>query len=98
MTSEPLVPKFNICFVADSPLGIKHSEETRMKMSLGRLGEKNHNFGKNLSEETRQKISKIKKNLTGENSPRFGIAHSEEAKKKISQVHTGKVVSEEITA
>jgi group I intron endonuclease len=39
------------------PKQIKPSIETRQKWSLSRKGEKNNNFGKHLSEETKQKIS-----------------------------------------
>jgi len=42
-------------------LGYKHSKETRRKVSEAQLGEKNHNFGKHLSEETKEKLSKAKK-------------------------------------
>lgn len=55
-----LKPEYNLSPTADSSLGVKHSEETRKKMSLGRMGEKNHNFGKNLSPETLRKISEVK--------------------------------------
>ena len=34
----------------------KHSEETKMKMSLSRLGDKNPNYGKKMSEEQRIKL------------------------------------------
>jgi len=46
-------------------LGYKHTEEARAKMS----GENNHNFGKQMSEETRHKLSEA---FTGELNPMFG--------------------------
>lgn len=42
--------------------GVKLSEEHIKNISLGKLGEKHHNFGKNLSIETRLKISSSLKN------------------------------------
>lgn len=56
--------KYNLNPTASSSLGTKHSEKTRQKMSELRkgqfIGEKNHMFGKSLSSETREKISKVK--------------------------------------
>ena len=46
-----------------------------------------HHLGKNVSAETRQKLSE-KKN--GENNPMFGKHHSAEARKKISEAKKGK--------
>jgi hypothetical protein len=72
-------------------LGGKHSEETKKKMSLNHAdfsGEKNHNFGKHLSEETRRKIGTAN---TGRKMP----PRSEEYRKRISEIHKGKIVSEE---
>lgn len=40
--------------------GKKHSEIARKNMSLGRMGEKNHNFGKPKSAETKLKMSAAK--------------------------------------
>lgn len=55
--------------------GKKHSEETKQKMRLSKLGKK-------LSEETKNKMSEIRK---GRKSPMEGKKHSEESKKKISE-------------
>ena len=41
-------------------LGVKHSEETKKKMSKAHSGENNHFFGKQHSEETKRKISATK--------------------------------------
>ena len=43
-------------------------------------------FGKNHTEESKQKISDSTNNI-GENNPMFGKAHSEETKQKISDNH-----------
>jgi hypothetical protein len=50
---------------------------------------------KEISEETREKLSKAK---SGENHPNFGKHHSTETKAKISAAEKGKVISEETRA
>lgn len=57
--------------------GKKHSEETKEKIRISKIGKK-------LSEETRNKMSKIRK---GRDSPMKGKKHSEETKEKISKNH-----------
>jgi group I intron endonuclease len=54
---DELDPFFNICKVAGSPLGVKHSKETRRKMSEAHKGKK---MGPH-SEETKRKMSKANK-------------------------------------
>lgn len=59
--------------------GHKHSKETKIKLSLQKLGEKNPMFGKKVSEQTRKKISfshkgKIPKNIK--------LLHSKEVSEK----------------
>jgi hypothetical protein len=91
----------------NSVLGMKHSEETKKKISdihRGRFcGEKNPMFGKLVSEETREKISKsntgqkrteetknkIRNKLIG-NKNTLGFKHSEESLLKISNSNKGK--------
>ncbi|KKL12012.1 hypothetical protein LCGC14_2540030 [marine sediment metagenome] len=70
---DKLNPKYNICKIAGSSLGLKHSEETKKKMSeshknmsedtrhkisLSQRGNKNHMFGKKHTKKTIQKMSK----------------------------------------
>lgn len=50
-------PEYNICLVADSTLGRKHTTEAKCKMSEWQKGERGYWYGKRLSEETRRKIS-----------------------------------------
>ncbi len=45
------------------------SEETRKKLSVSKLGEKNPSWGKSLSDETKRKMSE---KTSGEKSPNFG--------------------------
>lgn len=91
---------------------IKVSSESRKKMSDAKIGmyigDKNPNFGKKHSEETKRKIGLANKgkfsgekcyfygkNFSGENNPNYGKKLSEEAKIKISIANSGKVPSEE---
>ena len=89
--------------------GVKHSEETKRKMSESAKN-------KVVSEETRQKLSEIMKNrpeelrykfshcrkgqaswskgVTGANNPLYGRKYSEEHKKNISEALKGKPKSE----
>lgn len=51
---------YNMYNVANSPLGYKHSQETRLKLSIARKGkqckEKNHMYGKKHSETTKAQM------------------------------------------
>lgn len=77
-------------------IGMKHSTESRKKMSVSQknrwtpelrkefgekfIGEKNPNYGKHMSEESK-KI--LREKLSSENSVWFGKKHTEEEKKKM---------------
>lgn len=76
-----------------SPVGCHHtlSDETKMKMSQARLGEKHPFYGEHHSPETREKISK---SMIG-NTNAKGSIRSYETRKKISESSKGKIVSEE---
>lgn len=52
---DTLKPKYNISQTAGSSLGVKHTEATRSKISVGMTGNKN-SLGKKLSLEHRNKI------------------------------------------
>lgn len=103
---DSLIPYFNECKIAGSPLGFKHSEETKAKMRVNckpplRLGckvsdEARHkiseaNKGKKVSQETKDKISALKKG----NTYLLGKNRTDETKRRISEGHKGKIVSEE---
>lgn len=76
------------------------AESTKKLMSEQRRGEKHPNFGKHLSEETRNKISeshqgkilseKHKQKLKGRKSSFLGRHHTEESKRKLSEARKGK--------
>ena len=67
--------------------GAIRSEETKMKMSEAKKGEKHPMFGKTRSDETKKKIGEAKK---GENNPMFGKTLSDETKKKMSEANKGR--------
>jgi hypothetical protein len=94
----------------NSILGYKFSDEVKKRMSESRkgklVGEKNPMFGKFVSQETRDKISKsntgqkrsdetrnkIREKLTG-NKNTLGFKYSEESKKKILEAGKGERIS-----
>lgn len=75
-------PTYNISKIAKNPtpiVGYKHNIEIRKKLSSLaklRIGNLNPFFGKNHSNETKEKIRQ----------KRLGMKHSEETKKKISEI------------
>ncbi len=91
---------YNIRIVAGSNLGFKHSSKTQKKMSESKKGAKHPLFGKHRSKETREKISKTKKDKgihAGKNNPMFGrrgtkspfykVCRSQITRDKISKGH-----------
>ena len=72
--------------IATSHRGKKLSEATKRKIGEAHKGEKNANYGKQRSEEIREKISKtrIERGVArGELNPFYGKQHSEETKAKL---------------
>jgi hypothetical protein len=65
-----------------------HSVETRRKISENHAdvsGKNNPNYGKPRSDETKQKLSELRKGkFTGEDNPFYGKRHTEEAKQKMN--------------
>ena len=69
--------------------------EHREHMRLHKEGEKNPQFGKNLSAETRQKMSNAKKNMSEETKQKISAAmkgkhFSQDTRKKMSDAKKGK--------
>ena len=84
---------YNMKPTAGSPLGYRHSEETKRKMSKLRKGKNNHNYGKTYSVERRQRMSDARKGIPSPNKGRKYKPHTAEAKKKISEASKGRVLS-----
>jgi len=80
---------YNLSPTANSTLGFKFSEESKMKMSLAKKGKQSSRKNYKHSEETKKKI--------GENNKisQLGRIHSEGTKIKMSKWHTNKIVSDE---
>lgn len=105
---------YNITIGGESASGYRHTEKTRKKMSEQRKCEKNSFYGKHHTEETKEKIRKAKRNMSletrikmsknhadvsGEKNPMYGKRgkdahwygkkHSVETKKKMSESAMG---------
>jgi len=96
-----LNPEYNINKVAGSRLGMKHSLETRKRMSKNHAdfsdmnnpmyGRKGPNTGKTFSRQSREKMSVNHIGLfSGDSHPLFGRPVSEETKEKIRLSLLGK--------
>lgn len=77
----------------DGISGLVHTEESKRKMSESHKGENNHFYGKSHSQETKDKLSALKKGkYMGDENPMFGKNHSQETKDKIGNLKKGKYV------
>lgn len=85
-------PVYNICLIAGSTLGVKHTDEARRNMSEARKGQPNGRLGTHHSEETLAKMSEA---LSGERNPMFGKLVSDETRRKNSEAHKGNHLSDE---
>ena len=92
---DTLKPEYNISPTAGSPLGVRHTDEARANMSTAHTGERNHNYGKHLSEEIKRKIGEA---LMGHQGSMQGKRHNDETKRKIRKALMGHQVSEETRA
>ena len=94
--------KYNILKIAGSCLGMKLSDETKLKISISRLGrfkgKDNPFYGRRHEQET---IDRMKKKLSimmsGENNPFYGKKHSKKSKKLLSDKLTGRKMSAEFS-
>nr|YP_009663721.1 hypothetical protein [Dactylella tenuis]QCW06858.1 hypothetical protein [Dactylella tenuis] len=86
-----LKPEYNIEKIAGSSLGLKHSKETRAKISKSLkgvyVGSKSSLFGKTHDELTKSKMSGSK---LGKKNSFYGKTHSEETKSLMSSLKLGK--------
>jgi group I intron endonuclease len=72
---------YNLSEGGEGSLGIKHTEETKRKISEAHKGNQ-YNLGRKLSEDHKRKLSEA---ATGRTSPNKGKPMSEEQKRKISE-------------
>lgn len=70
--------------------GLKHSEETRLKITASRIGELNPNYGKRMSEATKRKIAQA---ITGERNQFYGKTHTDEVKQRLRELRQRPVVA-----
>ena len=91
MTSEEIKQKYGKCGERNGMFGKTHTEEVKKMNSKLKKG--NTNFkGCKHTEESKQKMSEIRKNKnTGENNSFFGKHHSEETKQKIREKNIGNI-------
>lgn len=79
---------YNATLGGESANGLKHTEETKKKISNSMKGRVSPAKGKKWSKESREKIS-------GKNSAWYGRKHTEETRGKMSESAKGHKVSEE---
>jgi group I intron endonuclease len=85
---------YNICPTAGNTLGMKHSEETKKLYSIQRMGSKNVNFGKKVSEERKIKCQKTRKDNYSETVESYRKMHSKRMKPVIQYDLSGIIIAE----
>ena len=85
-----LRPEYNVCKVAGSSLGRKHTPETRQKMALAKTGTKHSAATKAKMSATRtgRKIPAMRRHMIG-NKFALGYRHTEETKAAMSKKRKG---------
>lgn len=84
-----LNPRYNICKIAGNSIGIKRSNETKLKLSSSHKGQKAWNKGIPATEEQKRNASILRKGkISGVKDKKW----SEEAKKKASKNRKGKLL------
>ena len=71
---------YNITAGGEGVTGLKHSDESKLKMSEAKSGDRHPNFGKHLPEETRMKIGRA--NMGNKNC--LGVTRSAETRERMS--------------
>lgn len=75
---------YNMTAGGDGIKDYRHTEDAKRRMSINRSGEKNCNFGKKFSDETKRKLSES----------HMGNTHTEETKQRLAEARRGKKASE----
>ena len=93
---DTLKPWFNVAQKASSPLGVKHSEATKLAHSIRRTGKAIHDeaFKERLSERNKSRIWSEESKKKNRDS-KIGGKHSAEHCEKISKANKGKILSSE---
>lgn len=97
---DTLRPEYNRLQIAGSRLGSKTSQETKDKQSAALKGK---NLGKTRSPEQRSRLSELARNMSAETREKMSAAKrgrklSDETRKKMSESHRGRKHTEEATA
>lgn len=96
---DVLNPAYNICRIAGNRLGVSHSEESKIKMSINRIGKHtgkdHHYYGKKLSKTTRQKMSQNHADVRGSNHPNAKLTEDDVMmiKQRLQQGDRGIVIA-----
>lgn len=77
---DKVKPEYNICLVAGSALGCRHTMQTREKLSKRATG-------RHPTDDTRKKMSDAGKRRK---PPMLGRTHSQESRDRMSEIRTGK--------
>jgi len=88
-----LEPSYNVLKTAGSSLGHKHCLETKAKISQALLGKNNPNFGRKISEETRDKMAEAKlgRKLSEETRAKMSASSARGISVKILDLDTNQV-------
>ena len=83
---------YNVCIFSNNCIGIKHSEETKAKLSELNKGQNNSFYGKKHSKETKRKMSEAKiGRFRGKESPHFGKKRPEWLVEKLRKARLGTI-------
>ena len=83
---DELNPEYNICKIAGSRLGMKHTDEAKKKIIEARIGRKR----------TKESRLKQSRSIAAAGGSHFkGKTHSKETRRKLSEAHKGKNLGEE---
>jgi group I intron endonuclease len=80
-----LEPQYNSCKTAGSPLGYKHSEESKNRMSLARKGITISEYTRLRLSETRKGVSKTEEHKKKISESHKGKTHTKETREKIAE-------------
>lgn len=81
---------YNLTKGGEGVSGLRHSEDSKLKMSQNMKGRRPWNTGLKHSEESKLKMSNSRRGITfGEDNPFYGKKHTDESLKKMSKSRKG---------